>query len=412
MKMTVDTTQHSPLGGSGAYRWMPCPGSVALSYGVEDEESEYATVGLQAHALAEWCLRGGRDAWELVRDDSVVDREMADAVQVYLNAVRNAHPARTPKQDRAIALWGKKLFTEFAHGSKGLSWVELGFYCPSIHEYFWGKADFVYWHKSSELHVWDYKHGAGIVVEVVQNPQLMYYGCGALESLNLWDKVDRVVLHVAQPRGFHFDGPIRSWAVSTEDLRKWMNETLAPAMDRALASRETASGEHCRFCLVRGRACPQIMADVNELEELVKKMNLKGKGTARALNAKETGRLLTLMIPALIAKKQALKNATGMLNSGSKVPGWKLAKARSNRKFKDGAEAEAIKKFGKKKAFTTPELKSPAQIEAMPEGEAFNTRWAFKPNTGETVVPETDSRATVSKDTKSGFTPASKKGRK
>ncbi|KKL70503.1 hypothetical protein LCGC14_1931500, partial [marine sediment metagenome] len=42
----TDTSQHSPLGGSGAARWMRCPGSVALSYGVEDEESEYATAGL------------------------------------------------------------------------------------------------------------------------------------------------------------------------------------------------------------------------------------------------------------------------------------------------------------------------------------------------------------------------------
>ncbi|KKL73284.1 hypothetical protein LCGC14_2076480, partial [marine sediment metagenome] len=321
MQAMVDTSQHSPLGGSGAHRWMPCPGSVALSYGVEDEESEYATVGLQAHALAEWCLRGGRDAWELVRDDSVVDREMADAVQVYLNAVRNAHPARTPKQDRAIALWGKKLFTEFAHGSKGLSWVELGFYCPSIHEYFWGKADFVYWHKSSELHVWDYKHGAGIVVEVVQNPQLMYYGCGALESLNLWDKVDRVVLHVAQPRGFHFDGPIRSWAVSTEDLRKWMNETLAPAMDRALASRETASGEHCRFCPARSRACPQILEDFDEMEALMSAMKLDKKDAAGKLTNAQAGRLLDLYDVAKIAAKAAGKTVFARLEAGKKVPG-------------------------------------------------------------------------------------------
>ena len=386
---------------------MPCPGSVGLSDGVpSDEDNEFSAPGTAAHALAEAALQQEGDAWEYIgqgvnarekiiylanvpEDAILIDKDMADAVQVYLSAVREWHPDR----------------------NQGNTWIERRFHCPTIHKYHYGTADLVHLDKENKtLHVWDYKHGAGIVVEAKMNVQVMYYACGVLEDLDLWEDVDRVTLHIAQPRGWHYDGPIRQWSISTDDLLEWMMTTLIPAMDRAIVSRDTTSGEHCRFCPVRGRKCPQIMADLDELEELVKKMNLKGK--AVALNAEETGRLLTLMIPALIAKKQALKNATGMLNSGSKVPGWKLAKARSNRKFKDGAEAEAIKKFGKKKAFTTPELKSPAQIEAMPEGEAFNTRWAFKPNTGETVVPETDSRATVSKDTKSGFTPASKKGRK
>ena len=146
----VDLTQHSPLGASGMYRWMPCPGSVALSYGVEDEENEYSLPGIQAHALAEHCQRTGKDAWELVRDDTVVTKEMADAVQVYVNAVRKRHPK----------LQSPLLCMD--------AYIELEFYCPSIHEYCWGKADFAFyeWEENRTLHAWDYKHGAGIIVEV------------------------------------------------------------------------------------------------------------------------------------------------------------------------------------------------------------------------------------------------------
>ncbi len=137
-------------------------------------------------------------------------------------------------------------------------------------------------------------------------------------------------------------------------------------------------------------------------------MKLDEKKAAGKLTAEETGRILTLMVPAMIARKQALKNATGMLNAGHKVPGWKLSKARSNRVFKDGAFVAAEKKF-KEQAMTKPELKSPAQIDKLPEGTAFTERWAFKPDAGETVVPESDTRPTVSKETKSLFKPKAKR---
>ena len=393
----VDTSQHSPLGGSGAHRWMPCPGSVALGYGVEDEESEYATAGLQAHALAEWCLSTGRDAWELVRDDLVVDREMADAVQVYLNAVRSAHPS----------------FVDPDQPECAVGWTEEEFYCPTIHEYFWGKSDFVYYYgERRELHVWDYKHGAGIVVEVAQNPQLMYYGCGILEKLQLWNDVDWVVLHVAQPRGFHHDGPIRGWTIGIKQLDRWMSKTLVPAMDRALTSRETASGPHCRFCPARSRACPQLLEDFDEMEVLMSAIKLSEKDAAGKLTNAQVGRFLDLYDVAKIAAKAAGKTVFARLEAGKKVPGRKLVKARSNREWKDEAEPALLKKFGPKGAYEPSKLKSPARVEEMPEGEKMTARWAFKPDAGLTVVREDDNRPAVGGDVKAMFKPVEKKGKK
>ncbi len=406
---------HSPLGASGAERWMKCPGSIGLSEGVprDDDDNEFSGPGLAAHAVAAECLTTRSDAWTLIgyrvhddllyepgaevypSDAILVDKEMADAVQVYLDAVCQRHPDQ----------------------NQGNTWIERRFHCPSLHELFYGTADFA--HLSAvdstmeyplappaRLDVWDFKYGAGIVVEVKENPQLMYYACGILADLDLWNTVDRVTLHIAQPRGFHFDGPIRMWSISVDDLSHWLWDVLEPAMNTALGSTDTASGEHCRFCPVRGRKCPQLMSDLGELEKLVTKMNKEG-GAAK-LSAGELGRILDLMVPAMIARKQALKNATGMLNAGHKVPGWKLAKARSNRQFKDGSADAARKKFGPL-ALTLPVLKSPAQMEALPEGDSFVERWAFKPDAGYTVVPESDSRMAISKDTKALFSPVGKK---
>tara|TARA_Y100000310_G_scaffold25627_2_gene24533 strand:- start:8522 stop:9649 length:1128 start_codon:yes stop_codon:yes gene_type:complete len=372
---------------------MVCPGSVGLSQGVHDPESEFAAEGTAAHALAETCLRSGNDAWEWIgtgnmecdggKDSGIlVSKDMADAVQVYLNAVRSEHPMDQHHD------------------------IEFKFHCPSIHPYFYGQADFVFVdHAAKTLHVWDYKHGAGIVVDVKENPQCMYYACGVLEDLHLWEEVEKVVLHIAQPRGFHFDGPLREWAISTDELDAWLMDELVPAMEHALTSREVKSGDHCRFCPVRRHACPQILKDFDELEELMALM--EKKGGAKALTNVQLGRFLQLFDIAKMIAKAANETAFARLQSGKVVPGRKLAHSRTNREWKEGAEPAVKLKLGEA-AYTTPELKSPAKIDALPEGKSLTARWAFKPQGGLAVVAEGDARVAVGRDTKSLFTDETK----
>lgn len=440
--MTASTQEHSPLGGSGAYRWMPCPGSVGLSEGIDDPESEDAALGTAAHTLGALCLHRGQDAWEHigseVSDGKVgangevfwfnPDKNMADAVQVYLDAVREAHPDR----------------------DQGNTWIERRFHCPEIHKYFWGRPDLIHietigskydgkkaliWNEDdptkspAHLHVWDYKHGIGITVEVPNNPQLMYYACGVLEDLQLWDTVDEVTLHVAQPRGFHWAGPIREWTVvSVADLQEWLWETLVPAMDNALVSDELKSGRHCQFCPARSHACPQLMKDWDELEGFIKMIETKTKGAAELTN-KQVGRFLDLWEVLKPAAKAARETGFARAEKGNKIPGWKLVKQKSNREWKDGAIPAALEKFGldcltipKKIAFAAAEkfgtlepiisideLKSPAKIDKLPEGKAFSTRMAFKPDAGNTLVSLDDTRQDVGPDKQSMFEPQGKK---
>lgn len=378
--MTPDLQQHSPLGGSGAYRWMPCPGSVRLSYGIEDEDGEYTLPGLQAHALAEYCLKKGVEPWRLVRADLVVDAEMADAVQVYISAIKETH----------------------SYADDFMGWVELEFHCPTIHEYFWGKSDYVYLYRSKrELHPWEYKHGVGMQVEVIRNPQLMYYAAGVLEKLDLWDEVDKVVLHVTQPRGFHWDGPVREWALSTEELRAWVTDELVPAMNTALHpiyGQKTASGDHCRFCPARGRACPQITKDFDELEQIM--IELSAKDSADELTNEQCGRLLDLLEVAKIAGTQVAKTAFNRMVAGHEIPGRKLVNKRANRAWKEPTDlvtAVMFERFGKD-AFTSPELKPLTQIEKMPGGKELVAQHVHKPDAGKTTARDSDVRAAIHAD--------------
>jgi hypothetical protein len=367
---------------------MVCPGSVLLAQGVSDAESEYAMEGTLAHHVAQACLSTEQDAWERMSHSENITKDMADAVQVYLDNLRYSYPDR--QQDKFF--------------------VEYSFHCPDLHPLFYGQADAVYIDEANRtLHVHDYKHGAGIVVDVKENLQCMYYACGVLEAMQLRADVDKVVLHIAQPRGWHTDGPLRHWGISTLDLEAWLDDVLLPAMKHAEVSRDTLSGEHCRFCPVRKMDCPQISKDFDELEELM--TLITDKGGAKNLSAAKLGRFLTLFDVAKIISKSANETAFARLSAGKKVPGRKLAHGRANRTWKDDAEDACVKKFGDK-AYAERKLKSPAQMEAMPEGEKLTAEFAFKPDAGLTVVAAGDARAAVSKDTKSLFTDASKKGKK
>ena len=401
--------EHSPVGASGASRWMKCPASVGLSEGVSDEESEFAAEGSAAHLVGETCLKNGYDAWEAlgffvmpdfreildakdakkrkVEGKIEVTQDMTDAVQVYLNGIRSWHPDR----------------------NQGNFYIERDFHCPTIHPYFYGKSDAVYVDfPERALHVWDYKHGAGILVTAFENAQGSYYGVGILEDLDLWDKVDTVYIHIAQPRCY--GDPLTVWSISTSELEDWLEDTLLPAMEIAYnGSDKMKSGEHCRFCPVRWHDCPQMRRDFKRMKQLMAKSD--GERGAKELSNKEIGEFLTIWEVMKIRQKALGKVAFGRLQAGKKLPGVKLAQGKKNRVWKDGADA-AIKKELGKKAMTAPELKSPAQIDKMMGGEKLSARWAFKPKGNLTVVPAGDARKEVSRDTKSMFKDVSKKGKK
>lgn len=404
---------HSPLGASGAYRWLVCPGSVSLSEGIYDEESEYAKQGTTAHWLADTCLKDPKlEPWALMSDfeystdgervgvpgtgytfpdgDEVfIDKNMVDAVQSYLTCLESWHP----REDR----------------NQGNHWIERKFHCPSIHKLFYGTSDFVYWAEAMRtLHVWDYKHGAGVVVEVDDNVQLKYYAAGALEDLGLWEVVEKVVIHIVQPRGWHPDGAHRYSEIDPDDLDAWVFDGLVPGMKTALISRDTIFGKHCQFCPARQGQCPSVMAAMAEYERLLKMAMKDDDKGVELMTPEQVGRLMELDKLAKPIVKAAGKRAFGLLSSGKKVPGVKLVNAKKNRGWKEGAMPAARKLFSSR-CLTKPDLKSPAQIDEMPGGKEFTARWAYKPKGEVTVAVDGDPRATVNRDAKSLFT---KKGKK
>jgi hypothetical protein len=228
-------TAHALLAPSAAARWMTCPGSVRLSEGRDDGGSVYAREGAAAHLLARHCLESKTDAVEYL--DCVIGEEgfsseaadgdftfavtdeMADAVQIYVDAVR----PYTTLEDHLI------------EGT--LATPITG--C-------WGTVDFgAYDAATRRLTVGDFKFGKGVIVEATGNKQLLTYAAALLPGC---DAVDEIELVIVQPRRLHRDGPVRQAIHTKQEV-----ETHVVAAQRAAALIERdppilSAGEHCRFC--------------------------------------------------------------------------------------------------------------------------------------------------------------------
>lgn len=350
---------------------MNCPGSTALIQSLslpETDEPEYRTLGTAAHDLAAECLKAGADAWEYVgahrgggATSHVVDVNMADAVQVYLDVAR-------PIIEECTMLVN----------------IEKRFHRPEVHPDFYGTSD-LSGLSPERIVILDYKHGEGIVVEPEENPQIKYYALDIVLAYPELDDDFPVDLGICQPRAYHAVGKTRWWRTTVGELRQWMVEELIPAMNRTDGDLDV--GKWCRFCPAK-LVCPALKG----MFAAAAKADAKG---VRKFDDETIAREWPMIAGVKHYIKALEEVAYSRLNSGVKIDGLKLVDKQSKRTWKAGAEEVVRAAFGDK-AFTKPELMSPAQLEDLgPEAKQVVKEWAYFPNTGLTVALESDTRVGV-----------------
>lgn len=314
---------HSKLGASGAERWMNCPGSLRMSEGIPNETSEAAAEGTAAHALGELCMMLGFQRAEVLVYSEVegfqVTEEMAEAVQVYLDET-------------------------YPHILSGNPYsMEQKFDLEWVHKGMFGTNDFcAYDPETKILHVIDYKHGRGYVVEIEANKQLMYYAVGALKD---YPEAETVELCIVQPRAFHQSGRVRKELYSAEWLRTVFVERLR---DAAVATEAPDAplnaGSWCTFCPAKG-LCPAIHNKVTGVIGAMENYKLPETQKLQPIDVKSILDAKDDIIKWLNAVEfQALKS----LEAGLEIPEYKLVRGNKHRAFidKEAAKEELLENFG------------------------------------------------------------------
>lgn len=407
-------TQHAALGASSAERWMTCPGSIRLSEGIEQPDSAHAAEGTVAHTLAEKCLEN--DGLLLAPEDYIgeapdpdypdilCDQEMADAVQVYLDHVNEVRDLPTfsgeeiEKRVNLNDVW-KALKLRKDRRPAGQMF---------------GTADYTAV-AGPRLHVVDYKHGRGVVVEAEENPQLRYYALGQLFSLqpDVRERIHQVVVTVVQPRAEHPDGPVRSETLDVSNLVMWGKKQLAPA---AKATEDPDAplhaGPHCRFCPAAG-ICPEQRKVQLEKARFVfrdEDGRLEPETEPEDLSVEEIKAVLDAMPEIQQWLRRVQERAHAMvenqeLSAGQKERlGYKLVAKRAQRKWAQDEETTADRLcelfgLGDEELFEW-KLRSPAQVEkeigkaAVKDNEDWD-ELVTSQSSGTTLAPVDDPRPSV-----------------
>ena len=375
-------TAHAKLSPSASHRWLNCPGSLILSEQFPNQSSRFADEGTFAHDLAAQCLEEGRHPMKHLgvrSGDFVCDEEMAEHIQTYVDVVNGLMDLETTA-DFVPALMVEERV--------------------KILQNLWGTADAIIL-GHDDLHVVDLKYGAGVLVEVEDNPQLMIYALGALRSLKDPDAIRNVHIHVVQPR--HALGGHSVTTMSRQDLLNWRDEVLMPTVERIRAKDSTlCSGEWCRWCPAAS-SCPEIhrvsmetaqsvFGDTPETPAVVQQA--AGPIRAEDLTPDQLGQILAVLPTVEDWIKSMRANAFERLRNGTAVPGYKLVRTAPHRKWTDEGKAfEAAAKLTDD-PLQLVKLKSPAQVEKIlgRNGKDMVSSLVEKPEGQLTLASEKDRR--------------------
>lgn len=147
--------KHALLSASSSHRWLNCPPSVRLCETYEDKGSDYAAEGTDAHTLCEYKLKTalGICAKDPTATLAHYNEEMDECATGYAAFIlESVETARQTCPDPQVLIEQRLDFSRY---------VEDGF----------GTGDCVVI-SDGTLHIVDYKHGQGVLVEADYHPEI------------------------------------------------------------------------------------------------------------------------------------------------------------------------------------------------------------------------------------------------
>lgn len=379
--------KHALLSASSASRWLVCTAAPRFEEGLPESTSEYAEEGRLAHAIGE--LKVSKKYTQMdsrtyasklsgLKKDPLYTPEMDKTTDTYLDHIMEQVMAYDTVP--AVAVEVKVDFADYA--PEGFGTCD----CCII--------------GGDLLSIVDYKHGKGVPVSAVGNPQMRLYALGALHRYApvFGGTIKRVRMTIDQPRLDSYTTD----EITVEELRAW-GESIKPIAQKAFSGLgEFVPGDHCRFC--RGKAQCRARANINTALEDFKDCVPAGKqpqGEGKVLTDAEIGDLLERGKLLVQWYKDLEEYATEALLAGKEVPGWKLVAGRSNRTFTDqDAAIQAVIAAGYDEALVYDRKpKTLTELEKLMGKADFKEKigsFVYKPPGKPTLAPASDKREAYS----------------
>ena len=395
---------HALYAPSSSHRWMHCPGSIALSQQVpESDDTEYSREGTAAHELGSKALIENRKATDYMGQDFngfKCDKEMAEAVDQYLEICRERFPISQGQDPEEFFKWALEKII-FVEKRFDLSWI--------IPDQFGTSDCTIYNSEAKKLHVIDYKHGVGVIVDPEWNSQAMMYALGALHfiwacqtevtkrAISVLQMVETVEIVIVQPRGFNADEVVRTWEISAADLIYWGVHVLKAAYAATLQENAPLRvGSHCRFCPALA-VCPEQARNALALAQT--EFSNPVLPAPHELTPDQIVKIMNVADVISSWADEVRAYAQKQMELGVQLPGWKLVAKKSNRGWRDELEAAAVleKIFGEnayeKKLLSVAKAEDALGLR-MKKADAkkqLEPLWE-KPDAGLTIAPVTDKR--------------------
>lgn len=403
---------HAKFSPSAAHRWLSCPGSMIMEKDIANTSSAHADEGTAAHFLASECLERDRNATDFLncfivikkgnaewdqeaaetRSGFMVDLEMAEFVQKYVDAVRSQAE-------------GNELLVEQR--------VNFSSFIDAENAFGTGDAIII---GQTEIQIHDLKYGRGVKVDAEGNEQLKLYALGALSDFGMFGDFTHARLVIHQPRLGHVSESV----VTIEDLYDFAHRAkstvqMIKAIDAGTALFQEKDmlnpGEkQCHWCKAKA-TCPALTKAVietvaGEFDDLSAcDLEAELKQAAEDVPQHENQMLAKLYaaLPLIESWSKAVAEAvSSKLHSGEQVPGYKLVQGRAgNRAWANAEDAEQVLKGMRLKVEDMYDLKliSPTNAEKLQKAGVIGPRqWSkvqdliVRPDGKPTVAPESDKR--------------------
>lgn len=350
---------HALLSPSSAHRWMVCTAAPLYEMNFPPSVSQFAQEGTVAHSVCELYVRhmiGQMDdrsfdaQLKLLQRNELYAAEMLETAQFYAAYIdRRAKELNPADPDSVFVTVEDKVVLD--------RWVKGGF----------GTCDCVMFGDST-LQIVDYKHGKGVEVSAVGNPQMRLYALGALAKYQIifGDAIQTVSMSIVQPR---ITEDVSTDTLSVADLLAWGETAKAKAEEALSGNGVFAPGvEQCKFC--RGKAVCRARAEqAAELER-----QIQGRKPDQ-LSDTEVGLFLDLGEFLSSWYEELQDYALQACVQGRDITGYKAVEGRSVRAFTDSDKAfEVLRKEGYDDAVLYDQVpKSLAALEKLVGKKAFSS---------------------------------------